>query len=222
MKTATATAGYNFNVNWVDFVIIALLLVGFWRGKKRGMSEELLDIIKWAAIVVVGGFLYEPAGRFLASVSVFSPLSCYIGVYGLIALAIVLLFSIIRRGVGSKLVGSDVFGNGEYYLGMLAGGFRYFCVIVVAMSFLNAPYYAPEEIHAKNKYQMDNFGSSFFLTLPDLQQEVFRNSLSGRLAKDYLSLVLMKPTSSDGKSLNNSDNIAHARERSIYDLLDKR
>ena len=96
------------------------------------------------------------------------------------------------------------------------------CIILVAMSFLNAKYYSPDAIRANTKYQQDNFGSSFFLTLPDLQQEVFKHSLAGRLAKDYLGEVLMKPSSSDGKSLAGSETVAHARERSMYDVLDKK
>jgi uncharacterized membrane protein required for colicin V production len=220
--TASASAAYGFNVNWVDFVIVALLLVGVWRGRKRGMSEELLDIIKWAIVVVAAGFLYEPAGRFLASTSVFSPLSCYIAVYCAIALFIVVIFSFIRKSVGAKLVGSDVFGSGEYYLGMMAGAFRYSCIILVGLAFLNARYYSPDDLRVKAKYQMDNFGSSFFLTLPDLQQEVFKHSMVGRLTKEYLGIVLIRPTPPEDKSLGNSDNVGRARERSVYDMLDKK
>src|SRR5262245_7489223 len=100
----------SFGLSWVDFAVVLLLIVGLWRGKKRGMSEELLDIVKWAVIVVVCALVYEPAGRFLASMSVFSPLSCYVAVYAGMALIIAITFSFIRRGAGAKLVGSDVFG----------------------------------------------------------------------------------------------------------------
>ena len=59
----------TFSLSWVDVMVVALLGVGIWRGRKRGMSEELLDIVKWALIVVVAGFLYEPGGRFLTSMT---------------------------------------------------------------------------------------------------------------------------------------------------------
>ena len=212
----------SFSLSWVDCAVAALLFVGLWRGRRRGMSEELLDIIKWALIVAVAGFLYEPVGSYLAQVSFFSPLSCYISCYIGIALLIVIFFSFVRKAVGAKLVGSDTFGSTEYYLGMLAGMFRYTCVMIVAMAFLNARYYSPEEIQASQKYQLDNYGSSFFLTLPDLQQEVFKRSFSGKLAADYLKPVLIRPTSGEGRSLSEAGDLGRRRERSVYEVLDKR
>jgi uncharacterized membrane protein required for colicin V production len=216
------TESLDFSLGWVDFAVLLLLGVGLWRGRKRGMSEELLDIFKWAIIVVAAGFLYEPGGRFLSSMSVFSLLSSYIAVYAGIALLVVIIFSFLRRGAGAKLVGSDVFGGAEYYLGMLAGVFRYACIILVGMAFLNAKYYTPEEVRSRTKYQEDNFGSTFFLTLPDLQQEVFTHSLVGRFTKEYLSVVLIRPTHGDDKSLGGDNDIARRRERSVYDVLDKK
>src|SRR5881397_599553 len=116
----------SLSLSWVDFAVVLVLGLGLWRGRKRGMSEELLDIIKWVLIVLVAGFLYEPGGQLLAQVtSVFSLRSCYVTVYMAIALFIVLLVSLMRKNIGSKLVGSDVFGAAEYYLGMGAGIFRY-------------------------------------------------------------------------------------------------
>lgn len=212
----------TFSVSWVDFAIVLLLIVGVWRGKKRGMSEELLDIIKWATIVAVAGFLCEPTGSYLAQVSVFSPLSCYVACYIGIALVIVIFFSFVRKAVGAKLVGSDTFGSAEYYLGMVAGMFRYACIILVAMAFLHARYYSPEEIQASQKYQMDNYGSSFFVTLPDLQAEVFKRSFTGKFAGEYLQVVLIRPTSGEGKSLNDENNPGRRRERSVYEVLDKK
>jgi len=210
----------TFSVSWVDVVVLVLLGVGIWRGRKRGMSEELLDIVKWALIVVVAGFLYEPGGRFLTqSTSIFSPLSCYVAVYTAIALGIVMICSMVRKSVGDKLVGSDTFGSAEYYLGMLAGAFRYACIILVGMAFLNARYYTPEEIAASTKYQMDNYGSRFFMTLPDLQQEVFNRSLTGRLTHEHLNVVLIRPSSGEGKDLGGSDAIGRKRERAVYDAL---
>lgn len=211
----------NFSLSWVDLFVAVLLLVGILRGRKRGMSEELLDIIKWALILVLAALFYAPLGEFLSGVSFFSLLSCYIFVYALIVLLIMLLFSMIRRSVGDKLVGSDTFGSAEYYLGMMAGLFRYACIILVGMAFLNARYYSPAEIQAKAKYQQDNFGSSFFLTLPDLQKEVFVNSLTGRMAHDYLGVAMIRPTASAEKDLGQGNSIARRREGAINDIMNK-
>jgi uncharacterized membrane protein required for colicin V production len=212
----------KFSLSWVDVLVAVMLLVGIIRGRKRGMSEELLDIIKWGAILAAAALLYAPLGQLLSQISFFSLLSCYVTVYALIMLLLLLVFSMIRHSVGDKLVGSDTFGRAEYYLGMMAGMVRYGCIILVGMAFLNARYYSPAEVQAKSKYQQDNFGSSFFLTLPDLQNEVFVQSLSGRIAHDYLSVALIRPTAGSSKELNEGDNIARRREKAISDIMDKK
>jgi uncharacterized membrane protein required for colicin V production len=213
----------NLTPSWVDFAVVLLLSVGLWRGRKRGMSEELLDIVKWALIVLVAGFLYRPCAQLiLGFTSLFSPLACHVTTYLSLALLIAIVFAVIRRGAGAKLVGSDTFGSAEYYLGMVSGMCRYACMILVGLSLLNARHYSPEEIKANTKYQEDNFGTTFFMTLPDLQQTVFTRSLSGRLAREYLPIVLIQPLPGGGKDLSGNNNIANARERSAYDVLDKK
>jgi len=213
----------TLNVSWVDLLVLVLLCVGLWRGRKRGMSEELLDVVKWAFTVLMAGLLYEPIAGFILEVtSIFSPLACHVVTYLMLVIAIAIGFSYIRRGVGEKLVGSDAFGSSEYYLGMLAGTFRYACIIIVSMAFLNARHYTPEELRNSKKYQEDNFGTTFFLTLPDLQTEVFTRALSGRFAREYLTFALIRPAGGGGQELGGKNNIARAREREVYDILDKK
>lgn len=220
-KTAAAASSASFSLSWVDLLVVVLLMVGVLRGRKRGMSEELLDVIKWAVIVVAAAALYAPLGQYLSKVSLFSLLSCYVGVYGLVVLLTMLLFSFLRHNVGAKLVGSDTFGSAEYYLGMMAGCFRYACIILVGMAFLNARYYSPAEVRAKSKYQHDNFGSSFFLTLPDIQQEVFVDSLTGRIAHNYLNIALIRPTVGSSKPVKDDNSIGRRREGAINQIMDK-
>jgi hypothetical protein len=214
----------NFSLSWVDFAVVLLLFVGLWRGRKRGMSEELLDVIKWTLIVVVCGVGYQPVAHVLLSfTSVFGTLSMYVATYMAMALIIAITFSIIRKHAGAKLTGSDAFGASEYYLGMMAGVFRYGCIIIVGMSFLHAPQYTPEEVRAKVKYQEDNLGTTFFMTVPQLQQEVFKQSLAGKFVDEYLQIVLIRPTAGGGGGdLAGKDNAARARERSVNSSLDLR
>ncbi|HKQ39655.1 MAG TPA: CvpA family protein, partial [Verrucomicrobiae bacterium] len=150
--------------NFIDLAIVAIIGVGVTRGRKRGMSEELLDVLKWMVILFACSRLYEPLGGMLSTATVFSTLSCYVAVYAMVALVIALIFGAIRRQIGAKLVSSDFFGMGEYYMGMVAGGFRYLCVILVALAFLHARYYSPAELQEDAKTQERNFGSTFFPT----------------------------------------------------------
>jgi uncharacterized membrane protein required for colicin V production len=211
-----------FSVSWVDLLVVALLVVGVFRGRKRGMSEEMLDIIKWTLIVGFAGLLYEPGGRWLSQISVFSLLFSYVFTYALVVMLIYTTFIFIKSRVGDKLVGSDVFGRGEYYLGMAAGAYRYFCVFLVAIAFLNARHYTQADITEAQKRQDYNWGSQMFPTIPDLQQAVFDKSLTGRLAHDYLQVVLIKPTDKTEKNLNGEGSVRQQREGKIDQILDKR
>lgn len=185
---------FQIQVNWVDCAVLLLVLVGVLRGRKRGMSQELLDVIKWFLVVLAAGFIYEPGGRMLAQTASLSRLYSYLGVYALVLVSIVATFTLIRGRVGEKLASNDTFGRAEYYLGMMAGAFRYGCVILIFMAFLNARYFTPQEAQAQRQFQMQNYGSEYFPTLASIQAQVFERSLTGRLVKDHLKVVLIQPT----------------------------
>ena len=212
----------SFDFSWIDMLIVVVLVFGLVRGRKRGMSEELLDLIKWVLIVFGAAFLYEPAGQFLAQNSVFSLLSCYVAIYSSIALVVVIFFSFVRHGVGQKLVGSDVFGDAEYYLGMIAGMIRYACITLVILAILNARYFSAEELQTENKFQQDNFGSTYFPTISMLQREVFGHSWTGRAARDYLGILLIRPTAPEDKSLGSGGSVVRAREKAVNEMLENK
>lgn len=219
---APTIAMQNFAVSWVDLAILILLLVGMLRGRKRGMSAELLDIFKWAAIAVVAGLAYEPFGQMLSQTNVFSLLFSYVFAYVLLALVILLLFAYVRRRAGQKLMSSDVFGRGEYYLGMIAGAFRYACIIVVAMAFVNARYYSPAELLAQQRAQLEVLGSDFFPSWGEFQQEVFTKSCVGRFTKENLPVLLIKSTPAENKGLGQGNTIRSRRENAVNEAMSGR
>jgi uncharacterized membrane protein required for colicin V production len=208
-------------VSWVDIAILAVVIAGIFRGRKRGMSEELLDVIKWVTILVAAAFVMRPAGQMLAEASVFSLLSCYIFIYTLIVLGLKFFFGFIRKRIGDKLVSSDFFGSAEYYLGMVAGAFRYLCVIIVALGFINARYYSPEEIAEDARVQQNNFGDIRFPTWASFQDKVFNRSASGAMARDFVPFCLIPQTAPETKALG-KDNVVRARERTVDRVLDRR
>jgi len=192
--------------NWFDLVIVIVLLVGIQRGRKRGMSEELLPLIKWLAIAFGAALVYEPVGRMIADGSpVFDLLFSYLMAYLGAALVIAILFAGIKRLLGGKLLGSDVFGRNEYYLGMLAGMARYTCMLVAALALLNARFFTPAEVQAENNYQQDVYGSNFFPTLHTLQSQVFERSLAGPWIKQQLGFLLIRPTLPEHKEIKQKE-----------------
>ena len=193
-------------INGFDFVLILALAAGIAKGRKRGMSEELLSLLTWLAILFGCAFTYQQGERLVAYVSpVLDLLSRYLLAYVGGALLVMLVFAGIKRGLGGKLVGSDIFGRSEYNLGMGAGLVRYCCVMLTGLALLNARYFNPMEVRAMEKRDIDIYGSSFFPGLHSLQSTVFDKSLTGPWIKQKLGILLIKPTAPDKRDTRRKD-----------------
>ena len=68
----------------------------------------------------------------------FSDLAGYLMAYIAAALVIAILFALLKKAVGSKLVSAETFGKSEFYLGMIAGMVRYACMLIAVLALLNA------------------------------------------------------------------------------------
>lgn len=191
--------------NYVDVIILILLVVGIFRGRKRGMSEELLTFIQWLIIVFAGSRIYEQTGQMLADFAPFSLMTCYVIVYLTFAALVKLLFTQIQRAVGEKLVGSNFFGDSEYYLGMFAGMIRFACVILMVMAVINARLITDSERAATARMQSKNFEGISFPTFGSIQQSVLFKSFSGKAVKEYMNFVLIKSTAPANVALRRND-----------------
>ena len=193
-------------INFFDVVVIVVLLVGIAQGRKRGMSEELLNLIQWLVILFGCAAVYEPAGEMIRCFTgMFSRLSCYLLAYVGVGLVAVLVFAGIKRTLGGKLIGSDIFGRSEYYLGMASGLVRSSCILLAVLALLHARYFNPTEVRAMEKSQDEVYGSNFFPTLQSLQATVFDKSLTGSWIKQNLSFLLIKPTEPEKMELHQRD-----------------
>ena len=193
-------------INLFDLVVIVVLAAGIFRGRKHGMSEELLSLVKWLAILFGCAALYQPGAELLAQFTgVFGRLACYLMAYIGAALLLFLLFAGIKRAFGGKLLGSDIFGRSEYYLGMGSGLVRFSCMLLAALALLNARYFSPTEVRAMEKFQDDVYGSNFFPTLHSVQTTVFDRSLTGPWIKENLGFLLIKPTEPEHKELHQKE-----------------
>jgi uncharacterized membrane protein required for colicin V production len=192
-------------VNMFDVAVIGIITLGLLRGRKHGMSEELFGLVKWLAVAIGCGMLYRPGGEWLAGSSPFSLLWSFIFVYVAAALFILSIFAFFKNKVGGKLVGSDIFGRAEYYLGMGSGVVRFSCMLVAALALLNARYFTPAEVRSMEAFQNDMYGSNYFPTLHSAQEVVFEKSVAGSWIKDHLSFLLITPTRPEDKSIHQKD-----------------
>jgi uncharacterized membrane protein required for colicin V production len=191
--------------SFFDLVLIVVLFLGLMRGRKHGMSEELMHLLKWMLVLVGCALLYKPAGVWLAKSSPFSLLASFLMVYVVSAMVILGVFAFFRHRLGGKLIGSDIFGRSEYYLGMGSGMVRFCCMLLVVLAMLNARYYSREEVLAMERFQNDVYGSNYFPTWHSAQETVFERSIAGPWIRDHLSFFLIEPTQPEDKQYHQKE-----------------
>jgi hypothetical protein len=209
--------GTTIPISWVDFVTVLVICVGFVRGRKRGLSEELLDTMQWILIVVVAAMFYRQVGDVMNQRPVLSLVTYYLLSYIGIAMILSAFFMFLKKRFGEKLVESDIFGRFEFYGGMAAGSVRWLCMYFVLLSILHAPQYSEEELAERRRRVEYNFGSDFFPSIDKIQAEVFKVSFTGVGAQKYLGRFLIDPTSSETSPLRNENSLAKRRERAVDD-----
>jgi uncharacterized membrane protein required for colicin V production len=212
--------GFDFSYNWFDLVVGVMLVVGFFVGRKRGMSLELLTMLQWVTIVFVGALACDPFGRMMSEYSALNPTLTYITAYLITAIGIKVLFVLIRRMTGEKLVTRAVFGNLEYYLGMGAGVVRFACILLFGLALMNAQQYTKAEIKAKLEHQQDWAGSIYFPPFGVIQQAVFEESMTGRAVRQFLSaqLINVDPSAAGAPT----ETIGKRREHEVEEITIKR
>src|SRR5215475_2300102 len=192
-------------INAFDLLLVVTIVVGFITGRKHGMSEELMKVATWLAIIFACAIAYEPVGSWVAASSPFSLLSSFLMAYIGVAIIVFGLTALIKRSVGGKILGSDLFGRAEYYLGMGGGVVRALCVLVFGLALLNARLYTTAEIKAHEAYVNDMYGSDYFPGLQAAQATVFERSLTGPWIKENLSFFLIKPTKPENKDIHQKE-----------------
>jgi uncharacterized membrane protein required for colicin V production len=198
--------------NWFDVLLAIILGIGFWRGRKRGMSREFLPVLMWLVLVLAAGLGYALLGDLLLQQGIPQKVfgkefnartAAYMTSYISIAVVVMLLFLIPRNYFKKKLEGSNAFGAGEYYLGIAAGMIRWFCMTLVVLALLNAPFYTSADIAADKAYKnrwygggMKEYSGDFIPSVYELQTLVFKESLIGPVINSCLGIVLIHSTPS--------------------------
>jgi uncharacterized membrane protein required for colicin V production len=192
----------NLPFGWFDVALVAVLAFGLFRGRKNGMTKECLPVLHWLALVVACGLGYQMVGQIFVNLAGWGNTLCYILGYLCVALVVTLLFVVLKKTFLPRLTGSNFFGRGEYYLGMLSGMVRFACILFFALALLNAPYYSAEDIAKNNAYVSRWFGGGlyngdFFPTLQSVQEDVFKKSLIGPFITNSLGVLLINSVPSD-------------------------
>ena len=200
----------HFAFNWFDVALVLVLAFGFWRGRKRGMTKELLPSTQWLTILLGAGFGHIFVADWLQQQGVIKQVfgnhfnertAALMTGYLSIALTIFIIFTVLKRKFNPKLEGSSFFGGNEYYWGVVAGLIRYICMMLVVLALLNAPYYTQADIAKTKAYNnrwygggLKDYNGDFIPTMDEVQVNIFKQSLIGPFIKDKLSMLLINTT----------------------------
>ena len=207
----------DLSFNWFDLVTVVVIITGVMVGRKRGMSVELLAVLQWLLIIFVGALAYDPLGRAIVDLTGFSTVFCFVTAYLLVAVGMKLGFVVLKRMTGEKLLGSDTFGSYEYYLGMVAGGVRFICLLLFALALLHAPQVSNTELETKLKKQNEDLGAIYFPPFGSIQRSILDRSLTGRTVKKYLAGQLVN-VGTYTRSGGNNETIYRTRQRELDEV----
>lgn len=188
----------NLPFGWFDVAFVALIVFGLFRGRRNGMTKEVLPLLFWVATVLVCGLGYELVGQAIMNFSGWGKLAAYLLGYLVLMFVLYVVYVSLKGVLLPKLTGSNFFGRAEYYMGMLSGLVRYLCIVLVALALLNARFYSAADIANANAYNqrwygggLKGYSGDYFPTLQTVQESVFKKSLIGPFIKEYVGVLLM-------------------------------
>ena len=178
----------NIWMDWFDIALVVLLGIGLVRGRKNGMSRELLPLLQWIIVVAVCGLAYPFVGPIIARLAGVNKLWSSISAYVSLMIVILMIFSPIKRQYAEKLAMGDYFKSTEYYFGMLSGMIRFGCIVLVGLALLNAPFYTQADIARQKAFNKEVLGGgiysgNYFPSVQQVQEQVFDKSFAGHFVK---------------------------------------
>jgi uncharacterized membrane protein required for colicin V production len=199
-----ASSGLSFN--WFDVAVIVILAFGLFRGRKNGMSREMLPALQWVALVLVCGLGYSLVAQLFRNATSLDQLTSDVLAYLSLACVVWLLTGIPKHKFADRLAVSNFFGGSEFYLGMLVGMVRYACILLAALALLNAPFYTTADIEAHAAYVQrwygggeQGFSGNFIPSLQSVQEQVLGKSFVGPYVKKYLRPLLINTAQPDAE-----------------------
>jgi uncharacterized membrane protein required for colicin V production len=193
MQYLTSDVLTSFHLNWFDLVVVVWLIVGIFRGRKHGMSQELLPLVQWIAIIVVTSLANPPLARLMVRYTGLTLLPCAIFCYVFVACAVYGLLGKLKKKLDDTFQEGDYFGGGEYYLGMTSGIIRFACVLIALLAMMNSRIITKAEREATLKMQKANFEDVRFPTYGEVQNTILLESATGNFVRAYLAQFLITP-----------------------------
>lgn len=181
------------HLNWFDLAVVVWLIIGLFRGRKHGMSQELLPLTQWIAVVVLASLFYRMIALPLSQRTGLTLLPCVLAAYVFVGCVVYGLLGNLKKKLDDKFQEGDYFGKGEYYLGMASGVIRFTCIMICLLAIMNSRIITKAERDATLKMQKQNFEDIRFPTYGEVQYAMLFDSSTGNFIRAYLPHFLITP-----------------------------
>lgn len=185
------------HLNLFDLAVVVWLIIGFFMGRKHGMSQELLPLTQWIAVVISASLFYRVIALPLSQRTGLTLLPCALASYVFIGCVVYGLLGNLKKKLDDKFQEGDYFGNGEYYLGMASGVVRFMCILICMLAVMNARIITKAERDATLAMQKQNFEDIRFPTYGEVQNAVLIESSTGNFVREYLPHFLITPVNAN-------------------------
>ena len=208
----------NLAFSYIDAIVLVWLIVGLLRGRKQGMTQELLPLLYWTSTVLLGGYFNQPLGANIRQYSggAFDMQWSCIMAYALIAFVLAIFFALLKHWLGDKLTGSDLFGRCEYYFGMLSGMVRFAAMLLVLLSLMHSRIVTQTEldnINAQMKKNLEDIHPPRYI-YGSIEQAIFSHSFSGKFVQESLSGLLIPTVTPPERP------VAESQKKKLQDVID--
>lgn len=189
------------HINWMDVILLAILLVFSIMGFISGFTEKFFSILSWVGAGIVTLHLY-PLAKPLAARYIESDTWATIATFAIIFLILLIIFKLVTRFLSNSVKGGPL-GSLDRGLGVILGaltGFFFLASMTLAGRYFFTPSHYPEPLKAAKIWSWAEFGGYYLeKILPPLK----------------LSDPLVTPFPDFGKSTLVSRSLAESRGKPV-------
>jgi len=182
-------------LNWVDFIILIVLLYYAFEGYSAGFIASLLGLISFVASFIVGLKYYGAIAAILVKTfSIPQSFSSAIGFFVISFLTEIIVGLVLRKFIGRKLINLNVTNR---LLGILPGIFSGLVILTFLLTLIIT---LSLSVFLKNSVLQSFIGRELVGSTQGFEKEL--NSIFGGAVNETLNFLTVTPKSSENVDLN--------------------
>lgn len=190
------------NLNWLDYIILAVLFFYIIEGFAIGFIAAVLDLLGFILSFIIGLKTYSIAGALL--IKVFSMPPGFSNALGFLIIAVVaeIVIGFILRGMVYRLflerykIKGTVLKIIDHVLGVVIGGLSAFVLLSFILTLIIS---LPVSVFLKHSVSSSKFGNALTANTQGFEKEL--NNIFGSAVNDTLSFLTVEPKSDETVNL---------------------